>query len=104
MVYELRTYTLHPGKVNDYLEAVRTHALPVLEGEGSLVGFWSTEIGPLNQVVHLWKYRDLQDRAEKRAGRAKNPRWTEGFLPQIMPLLVSMETKILTPADFSPLT
>ena len=48
---------------------------------GKLEGYWSTEIGPLNQVMHLWSYTDLNERARLRAELAKNQRWTQEYMP-----------------------
>jgi len=101
VIYEQRTYTLHPGKVPEYLQHMKA-VLAVREKYSKLVGFWSTEIGELNQVVHIWAYDDLAHRAEVRAAVAKEPEW-QAFLGKIHPLLLRMESKILTPADFSPL-
>ena len=42
---------------------------------GRLLGYWTTEVGPLNQVVHLWEYASLNDRERLRGELAKNARW-----------------------------
>ena len=34
---------------------------------GHLVGYYGVEVGGLNQVVHLWAYDSLDDRAKRRA-------------------------------------
>ena len=69
---------------------------------GKLLGYWSTELGPLNQVVHLWEYPDLAARAAARAGLARDERWTKEYLPVSGPLLESQENMILTPFDWAP--
>ena len=48
MVYEMRVYTLQPGKVPAFLELIEKEALPVISKYSKLVGFWSTEVGALN--------------------------------------------------------
>ncbi|OLC17890.1 MAG: NIPSNAP family protein [Candidatus Rokubacteria bacterium 13_1_40CM_69_27] len=98
MIYELRTYTLVPGKQGEYLK---------LSGEvgrktrgdkyGKLEGYWSTEFGTLNQVVHLWSYADLNERERLRAELAQNADWTKSYMPQIRPLQLAQENKILSP-------
>lgn len=101
MIYELRTYQLAPGKLPEYLAAVKTEVLPLVAEHGlKPLGFWYTEIGTLNEVVHLWPYSDLNDRQQKWASLARDPRRSEilGKLP-----IVSQNNKILTPADFSEL-
>ena len=67
MIYELRTYTLKPGTQPTVLGLFET-ALPHRVARSPLGGFWYTEIGPLNQIVHLWPYESLSHRAEVRNG------------------------------------
>ena len=42
---------------------------------GHLVGYYSVEVGPLNQVVHLWAYDSLDERAKRRAALWADPEW-----------------------------
>jgi hypothetical protein len=62
---------------------------------GKLEGYWSSEIGPLNQVMHLWSYSDFAERARLRAELAKNPRWTSEYTPLIYPLLMRQDVRLL---------
>ena len=62
---------------------------------GKLEGCWQTEIGPLNQVMHLWSYRDLNQRAHLRAELSKNPRWDAEYIPLIRPNLIRQEVRLL---------
>lgn len=102
MIVEQRTYTLHPGTVPLYLSAYQEEGLaiqkPIL---GNLVGYFHTEIGPLNQIVHMWAYRDLADRGRRRAILAANRDW-QVYGAKVRPYLMSQENKILLPAPFSP--
>ncbi len=103
MIYEMRTYRMKVGAVPAYLKLVADEGIEVQKSHlGQLVGYFSSEIGPLNEIVHLWTYADLADRAERRGRLAADPRW-QGFLPKIQALIDTMETKILVPAAFSPL-
>ncbi len=100
MIVEQRTYTTHPGKIGEYFKHYEAEGLAVQKAIlGRLVGYYQTELGPLNQIVHMWGYTDLNDRAERRAKLFADPVW-KGYLPKILPLLVSMESKILVPAPF----
>ncbi len=96
MLYELRTYTLKPGTVGEMVKAASTLS-PSIRGNdfGKLEGYWFTDIGPLNQVMHLWSFKDFAERARLRAELAKNPRWTGEYLPQIRPLLVRQDIRLL---------
>ena len=104
MFYEMRTYRMKVGAVPVYLKLVEEEGIEVQKGHlGQLVGYFSSEIGPLNEIVHVWAYTDLADRAERRARLAADPRWQE-FLPKIQSLIERMDNKILMPARFSPLS
>jgi NIPSNAP len=96
MIYELRTYTLRPGTIAEMVKLSSTVSRDIRGNEyGKLEGYWSTEIGPLNQVVHLWSYRDLDERTRLRAELAKNPRWHKEYTPLIYPLLVRQDIRLL---------
>ncbi len=57
MLYELRTYTVKPGTLGDMVKAASTVARDIRKDDfGKLEGYWISEIGPLNQVMHLWSY------------------------------------------------
>jgi uncharacterized protein YbaA (DUF1428 family) len=97
MIYELRTYTLVPGKQAEYLKLSGDVGRKARGDRfGTLVGHWFTEFGTLNQVVHLWAYPDLNERDRLRGELAKNQDWTSGYLPQIRGMLVAQENKILS--------
>jgi hypothetical protein len=96
MIYELRTYTLRPGTIGDMVKAASTVSHDIRGNDyGKLEGYWSTEIGPLNQVMHLWSYSDFAERARLRGELAKNPRWGSEYLPLIHPLLVRQDIRLL---------
>src|SRR5262245_7419263 len=103
MIHELRTYTIQPGKLGSYVDHVGKLAVPIRGDRfGKLLGYWSTELGPLNQVVHLWEHTDLAARGIARAGLAANERWVKEYLPVTVPLLASQETILLNPVDWYP--
>src|ERR1700753_3663759 len=96
MIYELRTYTVKPGTLAEMVKASGTVSRDIRGDEyGKLEGYWTTEIGPLNQVMHLWSYRDFEERARLRAELAKNPRWQDEYLPLIFPLLMRHVIRLL---------
>ena len=101
MIYELRTYQLRVAGVPEYLETAKTKLLPALAEHGlKPLGFWSTEIGTLNEVVHLWGFEDLNERQEKWARWAKDPRRPE-IMARMSQIILSQSNKILRPAEFS---
>jgi hypothetical protein len=98
MIHELRTYTLVPGKSGEYLKAAAEVGRKIRGDKyGKLEGFWGTEFGTLNQVVHLWSYADLNERERLRGDLARNEEWTKVYLAQSRPLVLAQENKILSP-------
>jgi hypothetical protein len=96
MIYELRTYTVKPGTLGDMVKAASTLSREIRGDDfGKLEGYWSTEIGQLNQVMHLWSYSDLNERARLRAELAKNARWTGEYVALIRPFLARQEVRLL---------
>ena len=96
MIYELRTYTVKPGTTGDMVKAASTVSLEIRKDDyGKLEGYWWTDIGPLNQVMHLWSYPDLNERSRLRGELARNPRWTGEYVPLIRPLILRQDVRLL---------
>jgi hypothetical protein len=102
MLYEMRTYTLRPGRLAAYVADFERRGLPVITRYARLVAYWVSEVGPLNQVVHVWAYRDAAHRAEQRARLYADPDWVEGYLPTAVDDVQHQETRLLIAASFSP--
>ena len=76
MIVDLRTYTLHPGRLADYLDLYFREGYPVhISYVGEPKGYFTSEIGELNQVVHLWGFESLADREQRRAALERDPAW-----------------------------
>jgi len=98
MIHELRTYTVKPGTAPVVAKNAGTVARGIRGDDyGKLEGYWLTEIGPLNQVMHLWSYSDLNERARLRTELSANSRWTSEYLPLIRENLVRQDIRILNP-------
>ncbi|KAI0458193.1 NIPSNAP-domain-containing protein [Xylaria acuta] len=99
-VFELRSYTLHPGNLLEWethwrrgLKARRE----VMEG----VGAWFVQIGDLNTVHHLWQFANLEERKVRREQSWKQEGWAE-TVHKTVPLIQTMKSRILIPMPWSP--
>src|SRR5438876_2703197 len=97
MIYEVRTYTLRAGATAEVEERYEKR-LPLRLKHSPLGGFWHTEFGPLNQVVHVYPYDDLQHRTRVRAALAADQ--ARAALPGGGDLIVAQEAEIMNPAPF----
>jgi hypothetical protein len=62
MIVDHRTYELQPGRRREFLALYEKEGLPVQKKHlGNLVGFFTTEVGNVNEIVHIWAYEDLAD-------------------------------------------
>ncbi len=97
MIYELREYAVKPGKLADTVALSGEVGRKIRGNEyGTLEGYWTTEFGPLNRLVHLWSYPGLDERARLRQALGQNDRWKTEFIATLHPNLVSQETCILS--------
>ncbi|KAI1112110.1 NIPSNAP-domain-containing protein [Nemania sp. NC0429] len=99
-VFELRSYTLHPGNLLEWethwrrgLKARRE----VMEG----VGAWFVQIGDLNTVHHLWQFANLEERKIRREQSWKQEGWAE-TVHKTVPLIQTMKSRIMIPMPWSP--
>ena len=101
MIVDIRTYNIVPRKMQTYLALFEEFAMPVqLKHIGAPLGYFVTEHGALNQVVHLWGYDSLADLEQKRAQRDADPAWAD-YLGRTEGLVVSQNNKFARPTDWS---
>lgn len=103
MIIEERIYTIRPGRLGEMIAAYRQYGLePQTRILGNLLGYFTTEIGPLSTLVHMWGYEDLSERERRRVELVGNADWQK-YLQICTPMIVTMDNRILTPLDFSPI-
>jgi hypothetical protein len=98
MLYEMQTYTLKarsPGVVE------KLFAKAMAEGSGypRLRAFWKTDVGTLNRIILVSEYENAGER-ERVLMDAKQG---AGALPAFSEHIVEAESRLWTPAPFSPL-
>jgi len=103
MIYDVRTYVIKPGKLQEYMKAVREVSLPLRRRNGvKLAGWYYTDTGPTNQVIHIWAYESLAEMEKAKAVIESDLIWTDKYIPLVQPLVESISSQIMSAADFSP--
>jgi hypothetical protein len=97
VIYEIRTYRIAPGSLAE-VEKRFAEGYEYRKKYSELTAFLHTEIGPLNEIVHIWGYRDLAERARIRGEAAKEPNWP----PKIRDFIREMRSEIVVPFPFVP--
>jgi NIPSNAP len=97
VIYEIRTYRIAPGSLAE-VEKRFGEAYEYRKKYSELTAFLHTEVGPLNEIVHIWGYQDLAERARVRSEAAKEANWP----PKIGEFIREMRSEIITPFSFLP--
>ncbi len=97
MIYEIRTYGLTTWSTPE-VEKRFEEGYQYRKKYSELAAFFHSEIGPLNEIIHIWPYKDLAERARVRAEAAKDPNWP----PKIGEFIRYMHSEILIPFPCSP--
>jgi hypothetical protein len=80
-LYEMRTYTLYVGKMAEAQKLYTELGFPALKKGGhdkNLVGYFVADTGMINQLVHIWKFKDDGDRRAHWAGRVREQGFRRG--------------------------
>jgi hypothetical protein len=97
MIYEVRTYRLEPNTVTEVVKRF-SDAIEYRQKFSPLVAFFTTDIGPLNQIIHIWSYKDLNERAKIRAEAAKEGKWP----PKVAEFCKEQLSEIFMPFAITP--
>lgn len=103
-IYELRTYSIIVGKMSEVQELYRSAGYPALEKGGfstHLIGYFTGDIGAMNQLVHLWKFDDDVVRRNFWARLFKDPDFM-AFAGKLRPLVQHQENKLMLNAPWGP--
>jgi NIPSNAP protein len=102
MIVDHQTCTIPHGRMDEYLESYAAVALALQRRYlGHHIGSYVSEIGLLNQVIHLWGFESLADREARRAHMKQDPEWAQ-LVAMNAGLLVVEETRLVRATSFSP--
>jgi hypothetical protein len=106
MFFEIRTYRLQPQRLPDYFAAMEDKGSAMVAPiKQHMVAQFQTEVGPLNQIVSLYRFDSFEQRAAVRAEAVALSRTPEfADVPgRIKPLLLEMDSRIVLPTPLSPM-
>jgi hypothetical protein len=104
MLFEHRAYTLKPGSTQRFWQAQVERGFELVEPiQQRLLGYFSTCSGPVDQVVHLYRYDSYEDWMQRLHGLYAQPR-LEPYFKTVRSLMLAQENKFLAPAPLAELT
>ncbi len=102
MLYDVRTYVCRPGTIKAHLALYEEHGLaPQKRHLGEPLAYLQTETGNVNCYIHIWVYKDAQDRAQRRAAMQADPDWI-AYMKRSAEAgyLQSQNNQLMTPVSF----
>ncbi len=100
VIYELRTYTLFVGKLHEASEIYKEYGTPwIKKFKNNLVNYYLGDIGALNQIIHIWKFQDDNERRELWKQIFSDEDFIK-FASKFRPLVLNQENKIMIQAPW----
>jgi hypothetical protein len=97
MLYEVRTYRVKPRSQNEVMKRFGK-AYGERKEFSEISAFFYCDIGPLNEIIHIWPYENLQDRTDVRVKASATPSWP----PHIGEFLDEQLSEIFLPFPCTP--
>ena len=99
-IYELRTYSVIVGKMSEVISLYSQEGWPALSKHPQkLVGYFTGDVGALNELIHVWKFDDDADRRAFWAGVFSDPAFM-AFAAKIRPLMREHNNKLMLSAPW----
>ena len=79
-IFEMRTYTAHPGRLDALNARFRDHTTRIFERHGMTnIGYWTPQEAPLseNTLVYVLAHDDRDAAAESWAAFRADPEWSQ---------------------------
>lgn len=105
-VFEMRTYTAHPGKLDLLLDRFRDHTMRILAKHGAThIGYWLPVDNDANQLVYLLAFPSTFAHNEVWQDFRADPDWQAARDASVREgeLVEAVESIMLTPTDYSPI-
>ncbi len=106
MIYELRVYTILPGRLPNMLARLE-RATEVFRKNGfDIAGVWTEMVEDQPRLFYITVFEDREDRERKWGAFTKDPDWLaiEAESERDGKIVASITNTYLSPASFSPLT
>jgi hypothetical protein len=105
-VFELRTYTTPPGKLEALKSRFRDHTIALFDKHGmKSIGYWVPQDGPLaeNTLIYVLAHTSREAATKSWAAFRADPAWVKAKAESEKdgPLTTKVESVFMNPVDFS---
>ena len=107
-VFEIRTYTTHPGKLDALNARFRNHTVGLFKKHGMTnVGYWTPQDAPLseNTLIYVLSHRSRDAARQSWDAFRKDPDWVKARTESEAqgPIVLKLESVFMSATDYSPL-
>lgn len=100
MYVEERVYTVKPGRIAEYFALYEAKGMiPQQRYIKHMLGYYASEVGDLNEVIHLWAHESLDARDNNRELMKADPEFA-AYWREVREIVVGQRTRIMKPAPF----
>ena len=101
-IFELRTYTLHVGKLSAAMKIYEDLGWPALKKyKDNIIRYYIGDVGALNQIIHVWQFQDDNSRRKLWKTIYSDKDFIK-FASEFRPLVLTQENKLMTAAPWTP--
>lgn len=103
MIYELRTYYAHPGKMDALNARFRDHTVGLFAKHGiEVVGFWVPEDAP-DQLIYIVRFADRDAMKAAWDSFREDADWQQvrSASEADGPIVAKLESRVMDPTDYS---
>ena len=102
-IIDLRIYTITVRKMPQFLDAFDRLGMPVqIRHLGAPVGVFVSDVGPLNQFIHLYAYDSISDFDRRRSARDADPEWP-AYLAATAGMIEAQENRLIKACNLASL-
>ena len=101
-LYEKRTYDITVGRMGEVHRLYTELGWPAIEAGGFdkyCVGYFTSDTGPLHQLIHIWRFEDDADRRSFWSRLFADEKFME-FAGQIRQNIAKQDVQLLNPAPW----
>ena len=78
MIIDYRAYTFRPGSIPTFYEMFEKEGLePQQRILGNFLGMYRTDVGNVNEVIHMWGYENSGEKERRRKELYKDPGFSD---------------------------
>lgn len=107
-VFELRTYTTHPGRLEALHARFTQHTMRLFEGHGMVnIGYFTPQDAPLaaNTLIYVLAHESRDAAAANWQAFVADPEWQSAYQQSVAdgPIVDKIDTVFMNPTEYSPI-